>query len=116
AAASLLYRREGRSARFAVRLGSGFGHTEAASHPGRAIRFVEEDLDGSREVIAVPMRGSLHTPGAEVSLERRLDFGRFSLLAGGAARFEMMVVQGFSRPGLMQLFTLRPSLVARHRW
>jgi hypothetical protein len=113
---SLLYRREGRSTRFAVRLGSGFGHQEAASHPGRAIRFVEDDLDGSRDVLAVPMRGSLHTPSAELSLERRVDLGAFSLLAGGAARFEIMYADGFSRPGLMQLFTLRPSIVARHRW
>ncbi len=113
---TLAYVGEGARMRWALRLGTAFGHEEAANHPGRTVRFVEDHLDGSQEVIAVPMRGTLHAPSAELSLEKRFDFDSVSLLVGGAARFDMYYVQGFTTPGLMQVVGLRPSVAIRYRW
>ncbi len=116
ATGTLGYVGESTRLRWGLRLGTAFGHEEATSHPGRAIRFVEEGFDGSREETVVPMRGPVHMPSAALTLERRIALGAVSLFVGGAARFDMTYAQGFATPGLLQLASLRPSVAIRYRW
>lgn len=90
---------------------AGRGQLFSRDFPNRTITFSEEDVHDQIKNVEVPMRGNLSFLRCSMEYLRKVQTsGNFVTYVGGRLQEEVNFSQGFVTPGLMNSFSLAPSL------